>query len=70
VFTRNLGSKRLRARTNDGRFKRATLADLGIHMTACAACGRFFENRTVDHSEPFPMPKRVTICPHCGREQE
>lgn len=67
-FTRNRGSKHLRARTGGGRFKRATIADLG--MATCSSCGRFFESRTIAEpsaEDPFPFPVKTTHCPHCGK---
>jgi len=63
-FTRNRGSKYLRARGGGGRFKRATIADFG--MAVCSACNRFFEAKVMPEDDPFPMPVRVKNCPHCG----
>lgn len=41
-FTRNRGSKRLRARHGNGRFARSTLANtFGSNALVCANCRRF-----------------------------
>ncbi len=69
MLTRNRNSKIIRARAGSGRFKRATLADLGVNMQPCASCRRFFENRRVDEQPGgFAFPVRITKCPHCGHD--
>jgi hypothetical protein len=69
MFTRNRGSKHLRARTGGGRFRRATLGDFGMACcTGEGGCGRFFESHKMpDENDPFPMPEKVKNCPHCGK---
>lgn len=68
MLTRRRNSKRLQARTGGGRFKRATLADLGIGMQACIGCGRFFDAVKLDTTGPFVAKTEITVCPHCGHD--
>jgi uncharacterized OB-fold protein len=68
-FTRNKGSKYLRARTAGGRFTRPTVEDV-FGMTACKSCGRFYASTMVNEKDPFPMPVRVKVCPHCGAARD
>lgn len=70
MLTRSRNSKHLRARSADGRFKRTTLADLGISMQACDGCGRFFESVKLDAAGPFVAKTRITVCPHCGHDHK
>lgn len=63
-FTRNRGSKHLRARGPGGRFKRASVGDLGLSV--CKHCSRFYEAYTYEESGSFVTRTSVDKCPHCG----
>lgn len=60
-FTRNRGSKRLRARRGGGRFAKSTLSNtFGLTALVCAECRGF---NTVPHGE-----KRPEVCRHCDKQ--
>lgn len=65
-FTRRRNSKHIQARTSGGRYTRPTVVGL-TGMDACRACNRFYQAVKFDEG-PFPMPMRVTVCPHCGKD--